>query len=95
MGVQISNEQNIWEEKQDKNDIPEQYLCALTNKIMSNPMMALTTGKVYDHEAILKWIESGQNVDPTTGIPLCIQQSKDAAFELIKFHQNKQTKSIQ
>ena len=49
---------------------------------MCNPMMAITTGKVYEHLAIQKWIESGQNVDPTNGIPLCIEQSKDAAFEL-------------
>ena len=53
---------------------------------MSNPMMAVTTMKMYDHSAIQKWIESGQMVDPITGIPLCIQGSKDAAFELIKYN---------
>ena len=52
---------------------------------MSNPMMSVTTMKLYDHIAIQKWIESGQNVDPITGIPLCIQGSKDAAFEFIDY----------
>ena len=79
MGAEQSDQN---ENKQDDADIPPQFLCALTAKIMSNPMMALTTGKVYDHTAIQKWIGSGQNVDPTNGIPLCIEDSKDAAFEL-------------
>jgi hypothetical protein len=49
--------------------IPKQYLCQLTQKLMSEPMKTLY-GNIYDKTAIYQWFSQQGRICPLTGCPL-------------------------
>lgn len=49
-------------------DIPAEYRCPITYKIMLNPVMT-ASGHVYEREAILEWFKH-HNTNPMSGLPL-------------------------
>eukprot|EP01084_Bolivina_argentea_P087420 157890_1 len=53
-------------------EIPTQYQDPITNKIMKEPIMILSSMQVYDNTTITKWIQSKRYYDPMTGIPLSV-----------------------
>eukprot|EP01084_Bolivina_argentea_P286988 492403_1 len=66
--------------------IPSKYLCPITKKIMSYPVMAVYSGKIYDILTISIWLahknEHLTKVDPMTGIPLCTENKKPLIMKL-------------
>lgn len=50
-------------------NMPEEYLCQLTRKPMSEPVKTIY-GNVYDKAAILKWLSMQGKICPLTGGPL-------------------------
>lgn len=45
------------------NNIPDDYICPLTQDIMNNPVMA-ADGHSYEQSAILEWLKNGNIVSP-------------------------------
>eukprot|EP01083_Nonionella_stella_P155107 500626_1 len=56
-------------EPKTKRKIPTKYKCAITNRIMVNPVSMVASGRIYDKMSITKWIESKRSYDPTTAVP--------------------------
>ena len=50
-------------------DIPEEYLCQLTRRPLSDPMKTIY-GHVFDKTAITNWLHSQGKICPLTGAPL-------------------------
>jgi len=50
-------------------DIPPEYLCALCNKLMSDPLRS-AYGNYFDRTVIMKWIKDQGKICPVTGCPL-------------------------
>ena len=47
-------------------NIPDDYICPITNDIMFNPVIA-ADGLSYEQSAILEWFKYGNIVSPHTG----------------------------
>ena len=47
-------------------DIPEDYLCPITQQLMQIPVVA-ADGHAYEQEAIVQWLQTGHNTSPLTG----------------------------
>ena len=41
-------------------DIPEDYLCPITQEMMENPVLA-ADGHSYEYSAIHEWLKTGKN----------------------------------
>jgi hypothetical protein len=67
--------------EEDYSHMPEEYLCQLTRKPMSDPVKT-TYGNVYDRAAILKWLSTQGKICPLTGDS---SQSSRCAFRFISF----------
>jgi hypothetical protein len=50
-------------------DIPEEFLCPITQELMINPLMS-RTGINYEKSAIMEWISKHNNTCPMTRQPL-------------------------
>ena len=50
-------------------DIPEEFLCPITQELMINPLMS-RTGINYEKNAIMEWISKHNNTCPMTRLPL-------------------------
>jgi hypothetical protein len=50
-------------------DIPEEFLCPITQELMINPLMS-RTGINYEMSAIMEWISKHNNTCPMTRLPL-------------------------
>jgi hypothetical protein len=50
-------------------DIPEEFLCPITQELMINPLMS-RTGITYEKTAIMEWISKHNNTCPMTRQPL-------------------------
>jgi hypothetical protein len=50
-------------------DIPEEFLCPITQELMINPLMS-RTGINYEKSAIMEWISKHNNTCPMTRLPL-------------------------
>lgn len=48
------------------NNIPDDYICPITNDIMFKPVIA-ADGLSYEQSAILEWLKHGNLVSPHTG----------------------------
>jgi hypothetical protein len=53
-------------------DIPEEFLCPITQELMIDPLMS-RTGINYEKSAIMKWISKHNNTCPMTRQPLRAQ----------------------
>lgn len=51
-------------------DTPKKFLCPLTDSEMITPVVHKTTGIRFEEQAIMEWIESGNNFCPITCEPL-------------------------
>ena len=47
-------------------NIPEDFLCPITQEMMENPVMA-ADGHTYEKAAIVRWLETGHRTSPLTG----------------------------
>ncbi|KAG7342846.1 U-box domain containing protein [Nitzschia inconspicua] len=54
---------------QDESNIPEEFYCALTKKIMKEPMVS-RYGTHFERDAIMGWLQKGNKYCPVTGQPL-------------------------
>ena len=52
--------------KSDIVDIPDDYLCPITQELMQNPVVA-ADGHSYEEKAIVQWLQTGHNSSPLTG----------------------------
>ena len=52
--------------KSDLVDIPEDYLCPITQELMQNPVVA-ADGHTYEEKAVVQWLQSGHATSPLTG----------------------------
>lgn len=52
--------------EESKTEVPEEFLCEMTKKIMLDPMVS-RYGTHFEREAILKWLNDGNNYCPVTG----------------------------
>jgi hypothetical protein len=50
-------------------DIPEEFLCPITQELMANPLMS-RTGFTFERSAIMEWIFEHNNTCPMTRQPL-------------------------
>jgi hypothetical protein len=50
-------------------DIPEEFLCPITQELMINPLMS-RTGINYEKSAIMEWISKHNHTCPMTRLPL-------------------------
>ncbi len=50
-------------------DVPEEFLCPITQELMINPLMS-RTGINYEKSAIMEWISNHNNTCPMTRQPL-------------------------
>eukprot|EP01084_Bolivina_argentea_P301072 519301_1 len=62
----------VKQEKTNDIQIPTKFFDPITNKIMCQPTMVLSSMVIYDNTTINKWIESKRGFDPMTGIPMSI-----------------------
>eukprot|EP01084_Bolivina_argentea_P195955 336030_1 len=58
--------------------IPKKYIDPITKKIMTQPVMVVNSGIIYDKLTIDKFIENGYMFDPITGISMFLSNDKDA-----------------
>eukprot|EP01083_Nonionella_stella_P089926 251201_1 len=72
--------------------VPEKFKDPITNKIMKNPMMVLSSMSIYDKITIDKWMKSKRGFDPLTGIPMAygkwpilLTQRMDIEFKIERF----------
>ena len=56
-------------ESKDITDIPDMFLCPITQDVMHDPVIA-SDGHTYEREAIEKWLKNGRNVSPMTNAPM-------------------------
>ena len=56
--------------------VPAKFCCALTGKIMSDPMKTAYGNHRFDRQAIEQWLQSQGNVCPVTGNPLSLVEVK-------------------
>jgi len=54
---------------QEEDDIPEAFICPITQLIMKDPV-TLLDGHTYEREAIEKWFNAGHATSPLTNRPL-------------------------
>eukprot|EP01083_Nonionella_stella_P134118 408068_1 len=54
--------------------VPWQYKDPITKKIMKEPVMVLSSMKVYENTSIRKWMDSKRGFDPLTGIPMAVHK---------------------
>eukprot|EP01083_Nonionella_stella_P093582 262324_1 len=54
--------------------VPWQYKDPITKKIMREPVMVLSSMRVYENTSIRKWMESKRCFDPSTGIPMALHK---------------------
>jgi hypothetical protein len=52
--------------EESKSNIPQEFVCALTNEIMKEPMVS-RYGTHFEHDAIMDWLKKGNNYCPATG----------------------------
>eukprot|EP00475_Leptophrys_vorax_P028574 TRINITY_DN4140_c0_g1_i6.p1 TRINITY_DN4140_c0_g1~~TRINITY_DN4140_c0_g1_i6.p1 ORF type:complete len:598 (+),score=173.26 TRINITY_DN4140_c0_g1_i6:456-2249(+) len=54
------------EEGGEGGDPPEEFLCALTGKLMNDPVVLLDDGYTYERDVLVQWLET-HDTSPTTG----------------------------
>jgi hypothetical protein len=52
--------------EESKTNIPEEFVCALTKEIMKEPMIS-RYGIHYEYDAIMDWLQKGNQYCPVTG----------------------------
>ena len=52
--------------EETKSEIPEEFFCEMTKKIMRDPMVS-RYGNHFEREAILKWMNDGNHYCPVSG----------------------------
>ena len=60
--------------EESKSEIPEEFFCEMTKKIMRDPMVS-RYGNHFEREAILKWINDGNHYCPVSGQGMLILKS--------------------
>lgn len=65
-GLEWAHEEDV--EGDSDSDAPEQYLCAITGRLMQDPV-ATADGHIYEREAIARWL-SIKDTSPMTGLRL-------------------------
>lgn len=53
----------------DDSDIPNEFICPITQEIMCDPVVA-ADGFTYEREAIQKWLDTGRKLSPKTGLKM-------------------------
>lgn len=48
-------------------EVPDAYICVITQKIMQEPVFLLADGHTYEREALESWFETGRMISPMTG----------------------------
>jgi ankyrin repeat protein len=65
MGGMLEGEEEATEDKQEDEDIPNEYFCPITQEIMEDPVMT-HDGHTYERSAIERWFATGKRTSPKT-----------------------------
>jgi len=77
-----------------ENSCPPSFLCPISTEIMSDPVLVVESGMVYDRSSIERWFQNS-STDPLTNAPVnsktlvSIITLKNAIQEWVEMHKNK------
>ncbi|XP_054279864.1 WD repeat, SAM and U-box domain-containing protein 1-like isoform X2 [Macrosteles quadrilineatus] len=67
--VQLSLDDLVTAAKRNSVEIPEHFLCPITQQLMTEPVIC-EDGFTYENHAIQAWMVNGRNTSPMTNVPL-------------------------
>ena len=50
-----------------RDSVPGMFLCPVSRELMSDPVVLVETGQIYDRPSIQEWFRMGNNTCPLTG----------------------------
>lgn len=54
----------------DDDDIPDAFLCPITQELMRDPVILIADSQSYERSALDEWFSTGRRISPLTGAKL-------------------------